>query len=113
MSKLRRDKGSGSQKLPPLSIPKVFITSEDDSTPPTGKGDFPMDMLLQGQVYSKDEDTGSTAPLLDSGTATPLCEEPSVPLNMGTFLASKSVHVWYNLITSNNQLFSRFTEAEN
>ena len=85
---MRRDKGSGGQKLPALSIPKVFITSEDDCTPPSRKEDFPMNMMLQGQGYSKDEDAGSTAPLLDSGTATPLCEEPSVPLNMGTFLAS-------------------------
>lgn len=90
MSKFRRDRNSGGQnsRLPPLSIPQVFITSEDDSTPHSRKEDFPINLLLQGQGYMKDEDSGSTAPLLDSGAATPLCEEPSIPLNMGTFLAS-------------------------
>ena len=86
----KKGKNSGSQSSfpPALSIPKVFITSDDDSTPPVRKEDFPMNMMLQGQGYTKDEDAASTAPLLDSGAATPLCEEPTVPLNMGTFLAS-------------------------
>lgn len=83
--------GQNSSRLPPaLSIPQVFITSEDDSTPPPiHKEGFPMNMMPQGQGYTKDEDAASTAPLLDSGATTPLCEEPTVPYaNMGTFLAS-------------------------
>lgn len=96
MSKFKKEKNSGGQnsRLSHLPIPKVFITSsEDDSTPPSRKEDFPINLLLQNQGYTKDEDAGSTAPLLDSGAATPLCEEPSIPLNMGTFLASKSTDV--------------------
>lgn len=94
MSKYRKDKNTASQssKLNPLSIPKVFITSdEEDPTPHrhSRKEDFPINLLLQGQGFTIDEDSGSTAPLLDSGAATPLCEEPSVPLNMGNFLASE------------------------
>lgn len=95
--KERNNTGTQNSKIPPLTIPKVFITSEDDSTPPIQKEEFPLNMMVQRQGYTKDEDSGSTAPLLDSGTATPLCEEPPVPLNMGIFLASKYSSLLFSL----------------
>lgn len=71
----------------------MLVTNEDSATPSSVQDkDFAMMLLQRHQGYCrKDEDSsdaGSTAPLLDSGAATPLCEEPSIPLNMRTFLAS-------------------------
>lgn len=114
----KKGKSPGSQnssRLPPaLSIPKVFVTSEDDSTPPPiHSEDFRMNMMSQGQGYTKDEDAASMAPLLDSGATTPLCEEPSVPYaNMGTFLASMIWSKCFN-VSSNYQTFVfRFSKTE-
>ena len=71
------------------------MTSEDSATPSSVQDkDFAMMLLQRHQGYKRDDDSsdaGSTAPLLsDSGQATPVFEEPTIPLNMGTFLASKS-----------------------
>lgn len=92
-SKGSKDAGSPPGKLAPLSIPKVFVTSEDalSATPPLQDKDLAMILLQRGQGYRRDEDSGSDCPLLDSGAATPLGENPSIPLNMGTFLASMEI----------------------
>lgn len=76
-------------KVPPITVPQVFVTSEDDDTPPTQGEDYVRGLLSERKGFRVEEDAASTAPLLDSGAATPLNEEPSIPLNLGTFLASK------------------------
>ena len=76
--------------MPNLTIPTVFITSEDEEdSPPLTTNEFsiPMNRQMSQLSYVKDDDVASTAPLLDSGMATPLGEEPSVPLSqLETFL---------------------------
>jgi len=84
--------GSENRNIPNLSIPAVFITSEDEEeSPPLNTNEYamPINLNMSQLSYLKDDDAASTAPLLESGTATPLGEDPYVPLTqLGTFLMS-------------------------
>jgi len=82
--------GGENRNIPNLTIPTVFVTSEDEEdSPPLTINEFaiPMNRQMNQLSYVKDDDVASTAPLLDSGMATPLGEEPAVPLSqLETFL---------------------------
>lgn len=93
--------GGENRNIPNLMIPTVFVTSEDEEdSPPLTTNEFtiPMNRQMSQLSYVKDDDVASTAPLLDSGMATPLEEEPLVPLShletilRGNFIDFNDLH---------------------
>ena len=70
-------------------VPVLRVTSETEEAPSPPSEESPTKAPVHPRLqFVRDEDANSTAPLLDSGSSTPVCEEPRTPLTLGSFLSS-------------------------
>lgn len=85
----RADPTLGTMSEHHRQVPVLRVTSETEEAPSPPSEESPTKAPVHPRLqFVRDEDANSTAPLLDSGSSTPVCEEPRTPLTLGSFLSS-------------------------